>query len=73
MDAQLEPTGTHALWDELFRSWADPLPPQRADESMPNYQRRLAEIGSNIFHAASKSPALISINYLTRWFPNSRR
>ena len=46
MDAQLEPTGTHALWDETFQKLGRSAPAQRADESMPNYQRRLAEIGS---------------------------
>ncbi len=46
MDAQLEPTGTHALWDETFQKLGRSAPPQRADESMPNYQRRLAELGS---------------------------
>ena len=73
MDAQLEPTGTHALWDETFQKLGRSAPPQRADESMPNYQRRLAELGSHIFHAASKSLALISLSCPTRWFPNFRR
>ena len=46
MDAQWEPTGTHALWDETFQKLGRSAPPQRADESLPNYQRRLAELGS---------------------------
>jgi hypothetical protein len=45
-DAHLEPTGTHALWDETFQKLGRSAPAQRADESMPNYQRRLAELGS---------------------------
>jgi hypothetical protein len=46
MNEHLEPQGTHALWDETFQKLGRSAPPQRADESMPNYQRRLAEIGS---------------------------
>ena len=45
-DAHLEPTGTHALWDETFQKLGRSAPPQRADESIYNYQRRLAELGS---------------------------
>ena len=46
MDAHLEPTGTHALWDETFQKLGRSAPPQRADKSIYNYQRRLAELGS---------------------------
>jgi hypothetical protein len=39
-DAHLEPTGVHAVWDETFQKLGRSAPPQRADESIYNYQRR---------------------------------
>ena len=45
-DAHLEPTGVHAVWDETFQKLGRSAPAQRADESIYNYQRRLAELGS---------------------------
>jgi hypothetical protein len=46
MDAQLEPTGVHALWDETFQKLGRTAPAQGAGESVYDYQRRLAGLGS---------------------------
>jgi hypothetical protein len=46
MDAQLEPTGVHALWDETFQKLGRRAPAQGAGESVYDYQRRLAALGS---------------------------
>ena len=46
MDAQLEPTGVHALWDETFQKLGRTAPAQGAGECVYDYQRRLAGLGS---------------------------
>jgi hypothetical protein len=46
MDAHLEPTGVHAQWDETFQKLGRTAPAQGAGESVYDYQRRLAGLGS---------------------------
>ena len=45
MDAQLEPTGTHALWDETFQKLGPICPASEGLVHIPStIQRRLAEL-----------------------------
>ena len=45
-EAHLEPTGVHAQWDETFQKLGRTAPAQGAGESVYDYQRRLAQLGS---------------------------
>ena len=73
MDAQLEPTGTHALWDETFQKLGRSAPPQRADEASTTISGGWPRWAASISHAVSKSLALILLDCRMKWFPSSQR
>jgi hypothetical protein len=45
MSEQFEPVGAHACWDATFQKLDRSCPARRADESGPDYLRRLSRIG----------------------------
>jgi hypothetical protein len=60
MSAQFEPAGAQARWDSTFSKLDRSCPARRADESGPDYLRRLSRIGRRYI---PKGEQIVSVNF----------